>query len=111
MGNSRDKMSELKYNQQPDKEQNEYEDILETKKNQSADDTILVEEAKKTGKLIEHLGEYKYNHQVDQVQIDCPHLIKLSTVNASSCPIYHAMKEQYQFTEENLSHLHQYSHF
>eukprot|EP01084_Bolivina_argentea_P215183 365304_1 len=55
--------------------------------------------------------EVKYQHKVRNISISCEYLKKINTNNSLHCPIYYAMKEQFEFTQENLSHLINFSHF
>eukprot|EP01084_Bolivina_argentea_P136040 239626_1 len=44
-----------------------------------------------------------------QEEIDCPNI--WYSKQAEKCKVYQAMKEKYQFSQENLDHLNQYKHF
>eukprot|EP01084_Bolivina_argentea_P202571 346095_1 len=73
-------------------------------------ETTLIEHAKKEGILTDE--EYpKYIHKVSKKHIRCPNMKKLQTKNPLKCPIYHSMKQNYEFNETNLNHLQQFSHF
>ena len=72
----------------------------------------MISEAKETGELIESKYHYYiYNHTIDGKRINCPHLLNLKSKDALKCPIYHSMKEKYEFTQKNLDHLERYQHF
>ena len=53
----------------------------------------------------------KYVHVVDEIEIDCPHILQSNTDHVSNCPIYRSMKNQYQYNKQNLNHLRKYHHF
>ena len=54
-------------------------------------------------------NKHIYHHKISQQSVDCPHI--WHSKKASKCPIYHAVKEKYQYTKDNLAHLQQYKHF
>ena len=71
--------------------------------------TALIACARNNGQVS---GTGKYIHSIDELEIDCPYLIKEQyTNNPLKCPIYQAMKEKYQYTMDNLYHLQQYNHY
>eukprot|EP01083_Nonionella_stella_P093963 263586_1 len=51
-----------------------------------------------------HIERKKYQHTIDQELITCPDL------GAEKCPIYHAVKNQYDCKQTHLSHLMDYTH-
>merc|ERR1711890_204252 len=53
----------------------------------------------------------KYQHKISSTSLSCEYLHKLKTKNPLKCPIYFAMKQQYQFNEQNLKHLNEFNHF
>eukprot|EP01084_Bolivina_argentea_P273425 465754_1 len=53
----------------------------------------------------------KYNHKIINNEITCK-FMQNQKINAEvQCPIYGKMKKQYEYSEEHLTHLNEYSHF
>ena len=71
----------------------------------------MIQEAKSKGFLINQYGHDQYHHKVSAQGINCPHMIKSNTSDPLKCPIYFAMKQQYQFNQENIDHLYDFNHF
>ena len=79
--------------------------------------------------LIIDLDYASYLHEINDVEINCPHLVKyistncantenkenkvntVTVVNPLKCSIYNAMKNDYQYNEENYLHLTHFNHF
>eukprot|EP01084_Bolivina_argentea_P017723 33069_1 len=55
--------------------------------------------------------EIKYNHMISSHSLNCSHMVTAKTKSPLRCPIYLAMKEKYQFSEQNLYHLMEFTHF
>eukprot|EP01084_Bolivina_argentea_P075899 137543_1 len=53
----------------------------------------------------------RYEHNVSSVKITCPEMISKESKNPLHCSIYHAMKDEYKWSEQNLTHLDKYTHF
>eukprot|EP01084_Bolivina_argentea_P152500 266023_1 len=53
----------------------------------------------------------EYKHKVKDIVIGCEYMNAKTTDNPLKCPVYYAMKQKYEFTQENLQHLVQHSHF
>mmetsp|Transcript_5332 Transcript_5332/g.8921 ORF Transcript_5332/g.8921 Transcript_5332/m.8921 type:complete len:390 (+) Transcript_5332:93-1262(+) len=53
----------------------------------------------------------KYAHQIAVDEITCKYMKVRNTENPLQCPMYCAMKSRYEFTEENLAHLNEFTHF
>eukprot|EP01084_Bolivina_argentea_P252193 423250_1 len=52
-----------------------------------------------------------YKHLVTSVPITCPHMMKINTKNPLQCPLYYGMKENYEWNQENLNHVDNFTHF
>eukprot|EP00484_Ammonia_sp_Unknown_P004364 CAMPEP_0197080152 /NCGR_PEP_ID=MMETSP1384-20130603/213986_1 /TAXON_ID=29189 /ORGANISM="Ammonia sp." /LENGTH=472 /DNA_ID=CAMNT_0042519033 /DNA_START=18 /DNA_END=1436 /DNA_ORIENTATION=- len=52
-----------------------------------------------------------YEHKVRHKQITCKHMRDRNTLDPLQCPVYYAMKQEYQCTQENMYHLHEFVHF
>eukprot|EP01084_Bolivina_argentea_P075896 137539_1 len=52
-----------------------------------------------------------YEHKVKTSQISCQHMIDNNTNNPLHCPIYYSMKQNYEWNQENLNHLNEFTHF
>eukprot|EP01084_Bolivina_argentea_P101424 181841_1 len=72
------------------------------------DDKELIENAKKQGIITDCPYRPKYIHKVDEEEINCPHLLESKSEDTTNdplkCPIYEAMKNKYQFNQNNLNH-------
>eukprot|EP01083_Nonionella_stella_P096565 271503_1 len=55
--------------------------------------------------------ETHFTHQIVSESVTCEFLKKSNDDNPLLCPIYHAMKQKYQFNQQNLEHLQNYTHF
>eukprot|EP01084_Bolivina_argentea_P114311 203543_1 len=55
--------------------------------------------------------EPHYQHNIINESLSCSYLRKLNSFNASKCPIYKSMIEDYQLNEDNLKHLTEFTHF
>eukprot|EP01084_Bolivina_argentea_P075898 137541_1 len=53
----------------------------------------------------------KYEHQVMLNDINCIYMKKLNSNNTLFCPIYCAMKNKYEWNQNNLNHLNEFVHF
>eukprot|EP01084_Bolivina_argentea_P064034 116802_1 len=53
----------------------------------------------------------QYIHKIKSNGITCRYMNKFKTKDALKCPIYHAMKQNYEFTQDNLDHMNLYIHF
>eukprot|EP01083_Nonionella_stella_P051332 136252_1 len=53
----------------------------------------------------------KYEHKIKESDITCPEMIKMKTSDPQRCPVYHRMKEKYEWNKHNLHHLNEYDHF
>eukprot|EP01083_Nonionella_stella_P086513 240394_1 len=52
----------------------------------------------------------EYEHKVKDVNITCTHMIKAKSDNPLKCPIYCAVKQEYQFNKANYHHLRDHYH-
>ena len=53
----------------------------------------------------------KYKHKIKEVEITCEFMKNSDTNDPLICPIYHAMKQDYKWTQQNLDHMNKYTHF
>eukprot|EP01084_Bolivina_argentea_P264558 448154_1 len=53
----------------------------------------------------------EYVHKVHNISINCEYMKKNNTNNPLHCAIYYAMKEQYEYSQDNLNHILSYNHF
>eukprot|EP01084_Bolivina_argentea_P184388 318016_1 len=52
-----------------------------------------------------------YEQIISSTEITCNHMNKRKSFDPLQCPIYYAMKQNYDFTQDNLDHLNKYRHF
>ena len=52
-----------------------------------------------------------HEHEVMLSSITCKYMNKINTMDPCHCPIYWAMKENYEFNKDNLKHLREFTHF
>eukprot|EP01084_Bolivina_argentea_P270694 460347_1 len=55
--------------------------------------------------------ETHYEHRIFAESITCKYMKQENTSNPIICPIYKCMKEQYEYDQQNLNHLREFSHF
>ena len=68
------------------------------------------ERAKQSGKLIFEHNKWKFHHKVNQLYIDCPHMIKSNSNDAVDCPVFYAVRNQHQFSQTFYTIITQYAH-
>eukprot|EP01084_Bolivina_argentea_P096781 173987_1 len=55
--------------------------------------------------------EAYHEHNILDTKITCKHMKAKESINPMDCPVYYAMKRNYQWSQENLNHLNQELHF
>eukprot|EP01084_Bolivina_argentea_P202730 346327_1 len=59
-----------------------------------------------------HIEIKKFVHKINGEQnISCPHMLQDGKNDPFSCPTYIQMMHNYNYTKENLHHLHEFTHF
>lgn len=53
----------------------------------------------------------KREHKVAGKKITCEYMVESNEYNPSICPIFRSIREEYDYTEENLLHLKAYNHY